>query len=135
MNLFGKKPKQPEVVKAPAHKPEPPICSAPCINCNMVGCCLSCDQADSICLDKSAVKASSSAQEISKAKIDVYSFWCNHDFQPTVFGNDLSRPMHASRRKAKIGQPCFVDGKPCQFWRTKYLMNIVTGEKFAIPSR
>lgn len=53
--------------------------------------------------------------------LDTVSFWCEHDFQPSVIHPDLDRPMTARKHRVKAGYPAFIDGKPCPYWKCGYL--------------
>jgi len=140
MNLFKKskkskpeKPAEPEpsVIPARPKQPKPaPTCSPPCVQCNAKGCCLSCDKADSITLEKSLANDPDLQKRFS-APYDEYSFWCQRDLQPSAFSTDPTRPLEAKRRVVRIGVPAFPDGEPCPFWRTKYMINTLTKERFS----
>ena len=127
-------PGEPEIPAAqPAPEPEKAKCSPPCMDCCMIGCCQSCRFSEDFTLEKSEAH-NPNPQIVVSAPYDQLSLWCQHDFQPSALSTDPSRPISAGRRKFKVGEPRLPNGKPCEFWRCKYLRNMATGEKFAIPS-
>lgn len=81
-------------------------CRKACKDCMRPGCCFSCAYLSDFSREK----------ESADSELQL-CFWCRHDFQPSAFSVDLTRPLTATKRRFKVGYPALPDGRPCPYWK------------------